>query len=132
MKKNRLDYKLSGLMTDEERRRFRAIVRGLPEHYWDTIPKQEAIYEYIQAVQERFEMSSGLQGVRRKAAADPTNAELVKLLSSWLHMCTKIETKLTTLRNSIGLNSKKESDLEKSVKAKGAPKGGHEIKPWAS
>ena len=128
--KVRLNYTLAKLLSREEKLRFRRITRELPKHQWNTIPKQETIIEYIQSTNERNTMLPGLALVRQEAAKDPTNADKMNALNTWMLMVSRVERKLTTLRNEIGLNAKKEADLNKSIEAKGMPKGGHEIKPW--
>ena len=119
-------------MTAAERRRFREIIAELPDHHWNTVPKQEAIIEYLRSQDELAEMRQGVSLARQNALTKPNDSDAVSNLSQWLSMTAKIETKIHRLRESVGLNAKKESDLAKSIKAKGAPKGGHEIKPWAA
>ena len=124
---NKIDFKISRLMTLSERKRWKQIVKGLSESYWDTIPKQEAIMEYVQAVEERRELQQGLNKVRKIAAENPTCKESVGNLKTWMDMIAKVETKLNRLRGSMGFDSRTESNLEKKIKAKGAPKGGHRV-----
>ena len=130
MANRKINQSLNRILTPPERRRLRQIIAELPEHQWNTRPKQEQIVEYIQAIEERNELIPVVKEARREAIRDSNDPAKLAKLNQWNSMVGRVDRKLTALRNAIGLNAKKEADLEKSLQAKGAPKGGHEIKPW--
>ena len=119
-------------MTKDERRYWHQLASTIDEHYLDTLPKQEALLDYVQARAELIELKKGYQTSLKHASNNPDDHKSLTRLTKWSQMICKIETKINVLRTSIGLNAKYESQLNKAKQIKGGPKGGVEIKPWDS
>ena len=126
----KLDVTIARRMTPQERTRFRRVSSQLADYQWDTMPKQEAVLDYVRAVMERDELRVGLAKVREVAIAMPRDKDNVRDLQVWMGLVSRLDQIVIKLRNAIGLNAQKETDLNNAVRIKGAPKGGHEIKPW--
>ena len=130
MKKVKLNATLSRRMKISERRYWHKLASTIDEHFVDTLPKQEALLDYVRARTELDDLQTGYQHALKLAASDPDDDKNLTRLTKWSQMIGKTESKIERLRTSIGLNAKYESQLKKAKRIKSGPKGGIEIKPW--
>ena len=117
-------------MSPLERRQFRQLTATLDAAAYDTMPKQHMILDYIRARNELEELRMGWRAALRAAANDPDNEEVIMNLGRWQNMTSKIKSEIDRLRTMCGMTAKYETQLHKAKQVKGAPKGGHDIKPW--
>ena len=130
MKKVKLNLALSRRMSKDERHYWHRLASTIDEHFVDTLPKQEALLDYVRARVELEDLQKGYQYALKLAAAEPDHVNHVNSLVKWSQLLGKTESKIERLRTSIGLNAKYESQLKKAKRIKSGPKGGIEIKPW--
>ena len=130
MTKVKLNLTLSRRMKISERRYWYKLAGTIDEHFIDTLPKQEALLDYVRARNELEDLQLGYQHALKTAAKEPDDDKNINRLTKWSQMINKTESKIERLRSSIGLNAKYEAQLKKAKRVKSSPKGGLEIKPW--
>ena len=127
----KLNIKLSKSMTIEERKAWRYLAKAIDPTFSNTIPKQEALLDFIRARNELDIIRPGMMAAMKYASDNPTIDDAILNLSKWQTMVSKTEIKIERLRKSIGLTSEYESKLRAARKVKdGGKGGGHAIKPW--
>ena len=125
-----VDRQLWKMMTPEEKRRWRRLVATIEDHFWDTLPKQQQVLDYLRSREELVQLQRGYQ-----LALDNVHVEDNGLadLNTWSALVTRCETKISRLQNLIGFNAKYESQLRKAKAVRSDPKAlpeHNEPSPW--
>ena len=120
----RLNLTLSRSMTPEERKRWKALTRTIEPHFTDSLPKQEALLDYVRARIEIELLTHSHRVALEKAGEDPTHSPSLMNLTRWNSLLVKAEAKAERLRSSIGLHARYEDQrrtlkrVEKDPKAR--------------
>ena len=129
----RINIRLSRSMSPEERRYWKAIEKTIEPHFIDSLPKQEALLDYVRARIEIGQIMRGHRIALDRAGEDPLDAKALLNLTRWNSLLVKAEAKAERLRSSIGFHARYEDQrrtikrVEKDPKARLNEKEPH---PW--
>ena len=115
-----VDRQLWKGMTPDEKRRWRRLVATIEDHFWDTLPRQQQVLDYLRA---REELSQLQRGYKRALENVDVGDKGLADLNTWSTLVTRCETKISRLQNLIGVNAKYESQLRKARDVRSDPKG---------